>query len=625
MAFSAQILIDSSDYYTQITGQVSVQIEEGAARLASFVLDPLPGAVDPYAWIGKSVVINYRAQSSDAWARLFTGGVHTVDYDIAEGVVRFTCTDNLQEAFESISRPAIDALTSMCAWSDKLFSAARDKWDYVQQRMSTYPGSLDKSPSGVLRVTDWAAKTTPDHTYTDATIDSGTLRIEQLAERRNIVNSVKITYTSVFQGLRQRESKVEWAADYGSLWQEWLSNPFYLPERQAIESALSDWTLKSIEYDPVLPSGEYGGINWIATDYSDALCLGFRAWLAIRWRRDIALEYTVTVGNAVSQSAHGLLESEQSYSVDHKTRKGDDWTHFEDYQLPAGDMLYGSLPFGDRFEWQKTTQGDDSLPQFCAVSIARTKLLQSHRQNRISFECALNGAIDVSQTVKVEHTKLLAKGKVYGVEHIIDVLEGFATTRCTVAITLPSQSGQTNDSIARATMPYFSLLPDYSAAAPPNFPALGQHLGNIDDAPVEDQSWIGLISNYQTWSGFATEPPPLYDPVRFVVTTPAIDDTDYNVWLNDESPLTTKLIKDGSSHYQRVLFGNEPLVVGDELHLYDGDDPVSVYTLIEADLALDHYDFDAPSSRQDEHAITQIMGNTAINVALPVDILEITK
>jgi hypothetical protein len=209
--FSGQILIDSVDYYPLLTGELSVTMEEGSARLAKFTLDPLPGSIDPYLWIGQPVEIYFIDGSTDL---LFTGLVHTVDYDIDAGLTQFICSDVLQEDFETVTRAEADKLITEGRWSDKIFRSTRDNWDYAQQKMSTYPGSLDKAPDGALRITPWAAKTTPDYTYTAASIDSGTLKIDQLAERRSIVNSVKITYSSVFQALRQREQSLSWSAEF---------------------------------------------------------------------------------------------------------------------------------------------------------------------------------------------------------------------------------------------------------------------------------------------------------------------------------------------------------------------------------------------------------------------------
>jgi hypothetical protein len=627
MAFRAKILIDDIDYYDRLTGEISVSIDEGQARIATFTLDPLPGTIDPYAWIGQPVVISYSPRINgdefdEPYVVIFTGIVHTPDYDIDAGTTKFTCTDNLQEAFETVSRAQADQLIPVGVWSDKIFRSTRDNWDYAQQKMSTYPGSLDKSPAGALRVTAWAAKSTPDYTYTAANIDSGTLRIDQLAERRSIVNAIKISYTSVFQALRQREVAVSWSAEDVTPWATYLANPFYLPERQAVEAAFRDWTLKMIDYDDLPASGTYGGSNWILSDYSKTCCQGFDAVLAVRWRQDITAEYTITVGCQASQDRHGLLQIEQRYNVGHKTKgRNDDFLKFDHYQAPQGSLVYNE---GGTSEWLDSTQGEDGIPQLCVVSIAKTKILASHRQNRIAFECALNAGLDVDKTVAVAHPKLTAQGKVYGIEHRIHVLEGFAVTRCTIAVTLPAVDGQIGDTITRESMPYVAAPLDFTqTAAPAAFPPLGQYVGNISGAPAENQAWNGLITNHETWLGVGT-PPPVYGPVRFAVETPALDTTDYRAWLHDEIELRTGLVKSGGAYYQRVLFGNEYVAEGDSVMLYDDNTLVDTHIVTLPDIAAGYYLISSPSSRQDEHVVTHMVA-AAYDIALPVEGMEISK
>jgi hypothetical protein len=625
MAFSAQVLINGVDYYNLLTDEISIDIEEGGARLAEFVLDPLPGPIDPYEWIGQAVEIYYLDGVNPA-ALVFTGLVHAAPYDIDTGLTKFSCTDGLQEAFELVARPAIDALIPGGLWSDKIFRSTRDNWDYAQQRISAYPGHLSKSPAGAVRVTAWAAKASADYTYTAANIDSESLKIDQLAERRNITNAVKIVYTSGFQLLRQREQAISWAADGVTPWGMYLSKSFPLPERQAIEDSLKDWALKDITYTDLPASGVWSYLGqdygWILSDYGRTQCQGFAATIAARWRQDVAAEYTITVSSAASIAQHGSLQIEQRYNVNHKNKgRGDDFLKFDTYKAPEGSLIYSA---GSSSEYGKSTQGDDSLPQLVAVSIAKVKILKSHRENRVVWECALNPGLDLDKTVAIDHPKLTAKGKVYAVRHRINVLEGFAISRCTIAISRPNVAGQVETALTRATVPAAAVALDFTpGATPPAFSALGQYLGRDESSAVEDQAWNGWVSNYPFWSGVGT-PPPVYDPARFQVTTPEIDATDYNAWLNDQTELQTRLVKSGAAYYQRVYFNGEPIAAGDTLTLYDGDTLKDTHTILTADLEAGYYQIAALEARQDEHSITHLI-NAAFNVAIPQDDLVIYK
>jgi hypothetical protein len=399
-----------------------------------------------------------------------------------------------------------------------------------------------------------------------------------------------------------------------------------LPERTTIENALNDWTLKTIEYTDLPDSGVFSylgdDIAWILNDYGRSQCQGFSAVVAARWRQDIAIDYQITVANLASIVRHGLLEVEQTYHVNHKKPgRDDDFLKFDSYKDPEGVQV---VDLAGANEWLLSTQGDDSLPQLVAVLAARTKILASHRQNRVSFECALNAGLDVDKTVFINTAPLQAKGKVYATEHIINVLEGFAISRCTIAVTLPQATGQADESLTRVLMPYHTAAPSLTPAdAPPSWPALLTHIGNDDGVDPDNLEWNGWISNYDFWSGFG-DSPPVYDPIRFSVESPAIDPTDFNAWLNDSWELQTKVIKIAASDYQRVYFTGQTVAAGDSVQLFNGDAEIGAPVIVtNSHLDAGYIDIEA-TEIQDEHSLTYEISDS-FDIAIPVDVLVIAK
>jgi len=155
-----------------------------------------------------------------------------------------------------------------------------------------------------------------------------------------------------------------------------------------------------------------------------------------------------------------------------------------------------------------------------AANVAKTKILASHRNNRITFKTALDASIDTDKTVRVNHTKVQATGKVASVTHEIDMTVGQARaiTTCTIAVYSPNIAAQTDDALTVPTSPYAD-----PAGLVGTLPALNSYFGNVDLAPVEDPDWNGFIGNYENWTG----PPPapeIYDE-RFSFEIPAITDT----------------------------------------------------------------------------------------------------
>ncbi|MCP3851777.1 MAG: hypothetical protein GY694_16305, partial [Gammaproteobacteria bacterium] len=156
MITAAQVFIDSVDQTANLTGIVQIDIEEDAARIATFTLVPNSGLTDLVGWVGKSVVIKSNIDSN--LKTEFTGIIDTPNYNIETGLTAFSCTDNLQEHFETKTKDEIDTIIT-AYWSEASFNDS-EGWEYAQERLSTIPSSLDMDELNNIRVTVWDAKAT---------------------------------------------------------------------------------------------------------------------------------------------------------------------------------------------------------------------------------------------------------------------------------------------------------------------------------------------------------------------------------------------------------------------------------------------------------------------------------
>ena len=504
MAFSVSVIINAVDVSLKIKGLLSVKGKEGAARIARFTINPDPGVIDPYSYIGKPVTINFIDGTSD---RIFTGIATKPSYSIYTGLLSFVCTDNLQEEVELVDRAAVDLLLPVGYWDKAVFNDPTENWSYSQQRMSTYPGSFNKDVNGAVVITDWQPKAIPDFTFTDSTIVDKSLDISALAERRSITNSIKITFQNRYQRLWQRELSGSWAL--GMTFDAWLLDPTDLPTKQMVEQAASGWTKKAISFTDLLPSGMYSGVSWNLSLYAQTLCQGASIAVAKRWKQNITDTYTITVQSAASITQHGLLEVEQKHSL--TADDNSSFAEFKEYKAPTGTLVEA----GNYVELTALSPNNAILT---AVNVAKTKILASHRNNRITFKTALDASIDTDKTVRVNHTKAQATGKVSSVTHEIDLLAGRAITTCTIAVYSPNIAAQTDDALTVPTSPYTD-----PSGLVGTLPALNSYLGNVDLAPVEDPNWNGFIGNYEEWTG--TPPAPEFYNERFSFEIPAITDT----------------------------------------------------------------------------------------------------
>ncbi len=113
--WTVAVTLAGADVSARLTGTLSITAEESAARIAEFRLSPATGAIDPTAWVGAAVTIDYGltdgAGTTLFTARRFTGRVDVPEYNPIDRTVLFRCTDGLQSLLEAADRTTIDALT----------------------------------------------------------------------------------------------------------------------------------------------------------------------------------------------------------------------------------------------------------------------------------------------------------------------------------------------------------------------------------------------------------------------------------------------------------------------------------------------------------------------------------
>lgn len=123
-----------------IIGPVVIEHEENGSSLAEIT-------VQGSASTGQSVTID----SSEGV--LFSGFVDRAE-NIDTGQVRLQCTTALQRAVNQLTRAQIDSVFSGSQWHPDLSDDEAQGWDYFQDRLKTYFGSVDAS-SGSPRLRAW--------------------------------------------------------------------------------------------------------------------------------------------------------------------------------------------------------------------------------------------------------------------------------------------------------------------------------------------------------------------------------------------------------------------------------------------------------------------------------------
>ena len=480
--FNARVTLNGTDISARVKGVLTVRAEEGMARMAECMMLPMPGVVLPTVWTGAAITIDLLRVIGGALvpARVFTGLVDLAEFDPVTRLVKFTCTDDLQNKVAALTRAQIDTLTGG-RFSAAVQGQIDERWDYAQARMESRPASLDASAFGGLRVTDWDGLSVW-RTFTDADIFSDSTTLD-LPRRVSIVNQIDATFQYRYSRCRERRAHVSWSASIVGT--DAAARGYQFPTQDTIEAALegTGWHRLSTGYGnapatvPSSPAGWYietgGGVA------------NMSASLAQRHAQTVTETYALTVTAPSSIAANGVL----AYPLNGALASS--WTANEwesDYTMTVPDASTGDVDYGGD---ETRSAADDAMR--CLLDVAKTKILATHRQCLVSFSVPCLPEIDLIHAAELDSASVSASGKVARIVHTIDLEVGRAETRITLAL-----SGIASAGIVSPDVLEVPDAPDVDAETgedpwSANIPSLLTHVGAYNANYSEDM--MGFLIN----------------------------------------------------------------------------------------------------------------------------------
>jgi hypothetical protein len=536
---------------SQLTGNIRISRSESQAALADLTLLPLPGfqAIDYYA--GKDVTIDVR--TSDGIFRVYTGIVDIPEVDIINKTIVLRCTDRRKEL---INDQLGNIVSTIGYYSPVIFSAGKDVSDELEARLSTIPYSVDFDVYGQYNITPWLPKESPDYTLTDSDVYRDTPRVE-LASRGRIVNQINISFQYRYTRLHHMKRHFTWTSPIASNVNLLLQYGYSLTFRQMIADSIQQlgWPLQgAISYTPIWPSGWYGDRAWSTvsftgtnktvtdsgdvksnyrkdedgeyildsdgnkvadvritggTDYGPLYCMGASWDATTRWTQTITENHSIVVRSLASIDQYEIIEQSETYSTE-CPYDASAWENYQGYS----DTGNGS---GTYFIDQALTRSQFNFAAITAINKAKTSILASHRDTKVSINKFLWPQVDLIHTLLIDTDPLVAQGKVYSIEHNMDIMTGEATTE--VAISLYRV---VSDVVESATPIVLPTVNPGTADPGSGTITLGNHFGE-DPTTELARSWNGFVGNRFPIGGlgrttyteqFIIDSPPISDSVR---------------------------------------------------------------------------------------------------------------
>ena len=469
--WGAQVFIDSEDVSANIVGEITIEVEEGAARVADLTIGDLFGTTITLPnWIGKPVlisVIDMHTGVPTSPALIFDGVVDLPVIDMATRCMRLRCTDAFQEIVGQATHEDMDTLIGG-NWSPVVFKKTASVFSYAQDLLSTVPASMNLDIlSGYLMITEWAAKVVADLSFDGDDILENSL-VPTFAEQSQLINQIDLTFSYRFP--RQKAEGYEVNYDFLTLnstsFGYWVRDGNAFLSRESVRSAIQsaggsivseDW-IELPTTGQVIPGlgGAPAGF-WIPNPATDPLlCLGFSIVASFDYGQDIEETFNITVNNPASIAAiHGTIRESMSGSLQGEyTDPVAAETNVLLYKnkisaIPPKDLAAVVVGLTNSADVTLTTESDRAAAEKAIevlVDVAKTKIFAASRRSSVAASVALNPLLDVDKTVAIDADGVVAKGKVRRVVHRMNPGSGqavsdFELAICTVAgvgITHPS-------------------------------------------------------------------------------------------------------------------------------------------------------------------------------------------
>lgn len=451
--WSLLVFVGGDDVTGYVVGEVTIEAEENAARIADLALYREPGTViTPGEWIGVPVEIWLAsAVEGDPMGAVpvFTGAVEVPTLTPGSGLLRLRCSDGRQAMIDALDATALDALCEGARWSPAVFDKGAAMATRATDLLSTLEASLDVVPGGGLRLTGWR-ETLPEYGANNGGVLDGSVSVD-FAERSGMTNRVTITFAHRFPRNKAEGYLIGYdilavaQASFG----QWVKDGGQFLMRETVTRAIeaAGASIASVEWIE-LPTHAVALPNdsgfWLPNPAQhNLLCLGFGAVVAFDFHGETTEEYALTVQNAASIARFGVIGEQMSGALEGLF---EDQTAAEHATLlykkkistiPPRSAVPISVGYVNSAEVEMTTETDHDAAvaaMECLLAVARVKIAAAHRRHAVTASVAADPALDLWSLVSLDAAGVTATGKVRHVTHRLNADSGEATTEFALAV-----------------------------------------------------------------------------------------------------------------------------------------------------------------------------------------------
>ncbi len=488
---------------------------------------------------GSEIYINYTTEF--AIYRLFTGVVDLPEINTIDRTIKIRCSNRREEQIKLQMLPLLPTLGRYSLDIQGAITSVKQEMDY---RLQTIPADVDFDSYNIPNINSWYPKALPDFNLADADVFRREPKIVWQG-RGGVINDVTLTVKYDYTRLYHHQRSFTWAdsgdpsAALGFRFDSAASHVTVAMLQSAIDQAgwkernsltyvdhytggvcfaltlggeclnLLNDEIGSFRSQNIAPPHQYITVLYAIPPKTVAETrIVSAAWTArTQFSQHIEETYTCNIKSTQSITQFGSLTA----FANHKVNDVFDSHIWDSYSsetaIPGNAVVVGANYYVN----QDQNAGDFNNAILTGIDRAKTTIVGSHRDTKISVQCPIIPNLELRHTVALNTNRITCKGKVTSVIHTINLMDRAGQTTEVEVTLFKAQGSAVETPTAVPARPADSVGWDTSVVA----------FGTRRDMDYRTTpgalTWNGYIGSLN--HGFQSAL-----PTKFIVDVPAIPD-----------------------------------------------------------------------------------------------------
>ncbi len=534
--WDADIVINNTVIpHNRIVDKVIITKESNQNTLCKFKVK----VVQPQAFLdyidGGTVTINYLTPTGSN--RIFTGIVDLPEIDLINKTIAVNCSDRREELIKNKILPLLPTIGRYSLEVQGLITSVGQEMEY---RLQTVPMDVDFDSHNIPNLNSWYVKTIPDFTFGDGDVYYREPKITWQS-RGGVVNNISVEVKYSYTRLYHYQRNFSWETpldvlhlgfNSGVLQSDdtYSSGPYWRYDNGPVSHATVNMVQSAIDRagwkqnDTLTYTDDYadfglfgpsvvsiGGSSFnllndsignsstldtngnevtityaippVGTDQIRILSADWSG--STRFAQTIEEVYTLNIKSTQSINQFGSLTAFNNYTTQNEFDSGT-WENYNRFTAAPSNAVISNDSF-----WfnEDTDPGVLNNAILTAIDKAKTQILASHRDTKVTLQVPLMPTLELSHTLQISTTPLECKGKTTKLIHTIDFIDRKGQTT-DIELSLFQSRGT-----AVTTATTVPSRPSDSVSIPSQAVVLGNHYGQDVDTTSGSSTWNGYIGN----------------------------------------------------------------------------------------------------------------------------------